>query len=193
MAAPSDWLARAARARLMAGGRRQAAGLALAALVVAFYRALRAGASKADECGTGGAAVLSPWPDRAPALSHPMMAPRASQLLFLHARLAAALGVPPGVADVGALAAALQDAAATGSDLFEQAAALAAALARRHPFYAANLALAAAAAGLFLRAYDLELQLTVSDAPALRAHLTAGDRAVLAAWLRARTTPRPLE
>ena len=111
---------------------------------------------------------------------------RPSRLLFLHARLAAALGVPPGVADTAALAA-----AAEGGDLFEQAAALADALARYRPFHAANLPLALAAAGLFLRDYDLDCQLAAADAPALHALLRAGDRAALAAWLRARTVPLP--
>ncbi|HLH25683.1 MAG TPA: hypothetical protein VK066_24460 [Chloroflexota bacterium] len=115
---------------------------------------------------------------------------RPSRLLFLHARLAAALGVPPGVADTAALAAALA-AAAEGGDLFEQAAALADALARYRPFHAANLPLALAAAGLFLRDYDLDCQLAAADAPALHALLRAGDRAALAAWLRARTVPLP--
>src|SRR5947207_6292549 len=117
---------------------------------------------------------------------------RTSQLLFLHAQLAAALGGRRGVDDVAALAAALADAARAGGDLFERAAALADALAQRQPFHAANLALAAAAAGLFLRAYDLDVQLGAPDAPALRGLLVAGDRAALATWLRAHTVPRPL-
>src|SRR4051794_23607130 len=115
-----------------------------------------------------------------------------SQLLFLHARLATALGVPPGVADLDALRAALATGASAGGDLFEQAAALADALARHRPFHAANLACAAAAAGLFLHAYDLDLQLAAAEAPALRALLVAGDPAPLATWLRAHTVPRPL-
>jgi prophage maintenance system killer protein len=116
-----------------------------------------------------------------------------SQLLYLHARLATTLGVPAGVADLAALRAALATAAAADGDLFEQAAALADALARGRPFRAANLAGAAAAAGLFLRAYDLDLQLAAADAPTLRALLTAGDPAALTAWLRAHTVPRPLD
>jgi prophage maintenance system killer protein len=122
-----------------------------------------------------------------------MTALRASQLLFLHARLATALGVPRGVVDAAALSDALADAAAASGDLFEQAAAWADTLARRRPFRAANLALAAAAAGLFLREYDLDLQFGAADAPTLRGLLAAGDRAALAAWLRAHTVPRPLE
>jgi prophage maintenance system killer protein len=121
-----------------------------------------------------------------------MTAPRASRLLFLHAQLAAALGAPRGVADVPALAAARADAATASGDLFEQAAALANALAHHRPFYAANLALAAAAAGLFLRDYDLDLQLTAADAPALGALLRADAPPALADWLRAHTAPRPL-
>jgi hypothetical protein len=122
-----------------------------------------------------------------------MTARRASQLLFLHARLATALGLPRGVADVPALAAALDEAVTDGGDLFEQAAAVAAAFARRRPFHAANLAFAAAAAGLLLREYDLDLRLAAADAPALRELLLGGDHAALAAWLRAHTVPRPLE
>ena len=124
-----------------------------------------------------------------------MTAPGASRLLYLHAQVATCLGVPRGVADGAALAAALRDAGswAACGDLFERAAALAAALARRRPFVAANLALAAAAAGLFLRGYDLDLQLDAAATPALRALIASGDRAALAAWLRAHTGPRPLE
>ena len=121
-----------------------------------------------------------------------MTAPHTSQLLFLHARLAAALGVPRGVADSAALAAALAAAESEGGDLFEQAAALATAFARGRPFHAANLAFAAAATALFLRDYDLDLQLA-ADAPALRDLLLGSDPAPLAAWLRAHTVPRPLE
>jgi prophage maintenance system killer protein len=118
---------------------------------------------------------------------------RASQFLFLHAQVATALGLPRGVADGAALAAALDAATAASGDLFEQAAARALALARQRPFHAANRALAAAAAGLFLREYDLDLQLTPADAPALRDLLRAGAPPALAAWLRAHTVPRPLD
>jgi prophage maintenance system killer protein len=117
----------------------------------------------------------------------------ASQILFLHAQVAAQLGQPRGVAAIPALAAALREAAATapGVGLFDRAALLAAALARHRPFHAANLALAAAAAGLFLRQYDLDLQLDPADAPALRALFRTDDPASLADWLRAHTVPLP--
>ena len=116
----------------------------------------------------------------------------ASEILFLHAQLAAHLGQPRGVADVAALAA-LREAADTppGAGLFDRAATLAGALAHHQPVRAANLALAAAAAGLFLRQYDLDLQIDPADAPALRALLGAGDPIPLADWLRAHTAPLP--
>src|SRR4051794_20610925 len=113
------------------------------------------------------------------------------QLCFLHAQVAASLGVRRGVADPEALAAALQEANAATGGLFERAAALASALASRRPFHAASLALAAAAAGLFLRGYDLDLQLGAEEAPTLRGLMLADDRASLAEWLRAHTAPLP--
>jgi prophage maintenance system killer protein len=122
-----------------------------------------------------------------------MIPPRASRLLFLHARLATALGLPCGVVDVPALAAALDAATTASGDLFEQAADLMTAFACQRPFHAANLPFAAAAAALFLREYDLDLQLTPADAPTLRDLLRADDPTPLAAWLRAHTVPRPLE
>jgi prophage maintenance system killer protein len=117
----------------------------------------------------------------------------ASQILFLHAQLAARAGLPRGVADARALAAALAEAAdpAPGAGLFERAAGLAAALARHRPFHAANHAFAAAAAGMLLRQFGLDLQLASAEMPALRALLAAGDSSPLAGWLRAHTVPLP--
>ncbi|HEY7064704.1 MAG TPA: hypothetical protein VII06_24740 [Chloroflexota bacterium] len=119
----------------------------------------------------------------------------AGRLLFLHARLAATLGLRSGVADTAALGAALQDGGASieTGDLFERAAALADALARHRPFRAANLALAAAAACLLLREFDLDVQVDAAAAPALRSLLAGDDRAALVAWLRSHTAPRSLE
>ena len=117
----------------------------------------------------------------------------ASEVLFLHAQVAAHLDQARGVANVPALAAALNEAAETppGAGLFDRAASLAAALAHHQPFRSANLALAAAAAGLFLRQYDLDLQLDPADAPTFRALLRAGDPGTLADWLRVHTAPLP--
>ena len=119
----------------------------------------------------------------------------ASQVLFLHAQLARYLGAPRGVADTAALAAALAqvDTSAPAAGLFDMVAILASALARHRPFAAANHALAAAAAGLLLRHYDLDLRLDPADMPALAALLTSDERDALADWLRARTQPLPLE
>jgi prophage maintenance system killer protein len=115
-----------------------------------------------------------------------------SEVLFLHAQLAQHLGQPRGVADVTALAAALAEVeAAVPADLFELAATLAGTLAHRRPFAAANLALAAAAAGLLLRQYDLDVRLDAAEMPALRPLLAADDRAALATWLRAHAEPLP--
>ena len=121
-----------------------------------------------------------------------MRALGASEVLYLHAQLAAHLGQPRGVADVRRLAEALAevDATAPTADLFELAATLAVALAQQRPFVAANLPLAAAAAGLLLRQYDLDLRLDAAEMPALLPLLATGDRAALATWLRERTAPR---
>jgi prophage maintenance system killer protein len=113
----------------------------------------------------------------------------ASQVLFLHARLCDQLRMPRGVRDVGALGRALDTADARSGDLFERAAALAAALARHQPFFAANLALAAAAAGLLLRTYDLDLRLDPVDVPGLRLLLDGDDHSALVDWLRSHTAP----
>jgi prophage maintenance system killer protein len=132
--------------------------------------------------------------DVRPALGRgPLNGLTASQILFLHAQVAAQLGQPRGVAAVPALAAALRAAGDTtpGAGLFDRAAVLAVALARHKPFHSANLALAASAAGLLLRQYDLDLQLDPADAPALRALFRADDPASLADWLRAHTVPLP--
>jgi len=117
----------------------------------------------------------------------------ARDLLALHALVARYLGVSPGVADPAALRLALvaPDQVAAG-DLFERAAALAQAIVQARPFRAANVAQAAAAAALYLRAYDLELQLTTGESDALRDFLRGADRLALAAWLRAHTEPLPL-
>jgi prophage maintenance system killer protein len=118
-----------------------------------------------------------------------------AHLLFLHAQLATTLGKSRGVADVEVLRAALAsvESLPDGADLFEIAAALAGALARARPFHAANLAVAAAAAGLFLREYDLDLRLDAPSAPDLVALLSADDPDSLIAWLRQRTLPLALE
>ncbi len=113
----------------------------------------------------------------------------ASQVLFLHARLCDRLRQPRGVRDVGALRRALDASQATSGDLFERAAALAAAFARYQPFAAANLPLAAAAAGLLLHTYDLDLRLQTTDMPGLHVLLTGNARAALVAWLRDHTEP----
>ena len=113
----------------------------------------------------------------------------ASRLLFLHAWLCDRLRLPRGVRDVGALRDALAAADARSGDLFERAAALAAALAHHQPFTAANLVLAAAAAWLLLRTYDLDLRLEPIDIPELRRLLTGDDDPALVAWLRSRTVP----
>ena len=118
-----------------------------------------------------------------------------TQILFLHAQLADRLGQTRGVADPAALAAALAavEAAAGAVGLFELAATLAGSLAARHPFHGANLALAAAAAALLLRQYDLDLHLDPAEMPALGALLAADDRPALESWLRSHTAPRPLD
>jgi prophage maintenance system killer protein len=113
----------------------------------------------------------------------------ASQVLFLHARLCDWLREPRGMREVGALRRALDAADAVSGDLFERAAALAVALARHQPFVAANLALSAAAAGVLLRTYDLDLRLEPTDTPELRRLLSGDDHAALVAWLRSRTLP----
>jgi prophage maintenance system killer protein len=116
-----------------------------------------------------------------------------SHLLFLHAQLATALGKPRGVANPAALSTALAHVQSLpdGLDLFEIAAALATSLARAHPFHAANLPLAAAAAGIFLRDYDLDLRLDPTSAPDLANLLSTDDPAPLASWLRQHTLPLP--
>ena len=118
-----------------------------------------------------------------------------TQVLFLHAQLADRLGQTRGVADPTALTAALAavDAAAPTAGLFELAATVAGGLAARHPFHAANLALAAAAAALLLRQNDLDLQLDPAEMPALGTLLAADDRPALESWLRSHTAPRPLD
>jgi len=123
----------------------------------------------------------------------------ASQVLFLHAQLCDRLHQTRGVRDVGALRRALDASPATSGDLFERAAALAAAFARYQPFAAANLPLAAAAAargrlaaaaaGLLLHTYDLDLRLQTTDMPGLHVLLTGNARAALVAWLRDHTEP----
>jgi prophage maintenance system killer protein len=119
--------------------------------------------------------------------------PRTADLLFLHARVAATLGQPAGVRDVERLRAGLAAAqAATGGDLFGQAAALALALYTARAFMAANTAHAVASAALLLREYDLGLDLPADDLPALREALARGDEGTLADWLRAHSGPLPL-
>jgi prophage maintenance system killer protein len=122
-----------------------------------------------------------------------MEALRAAEVLWLHGAVAARLGERRGVADVAALATALREAveAGAGGGLFELAAGYAGALAQYRPFHAGNLAVAAAAAGLLLRRYDLALDLTPTAMPELRALLIAGDREALADWLREHTVPLP--
>ena len=118
-----------------------------------------------------------------------------TRVLFLHAQLADRLGQTRVVADPAALAAALAavEATAPAAGLFELAATLAGSLAARHPFHGANLALAAAAAALLLRQYDLDLHLDPAEMPALGALLAADDRPALESWLRSHTAPRPLD
>jgi prophage maintenance system killer protein len=119
--------------------------------------------------------------------------PRTADLLFLHAQVAAMLGLPPGVRDVEGLRAALIGAkGATGDDLFTQAAALARALHAARPFLSANAAHAVASAALLLREYDLGLDLPMDDLPALREALARGDETAVADWLRAHSAPLPL-
>lgn len=112
-----------------------------------------------------------------------------AELLYLHARLAARLGGPPGVRDVAALQAALAAAASSEGGLFEWAARAAVALAQARPFHAANEALALAAALLGLRRYGLAVALEPAEMPQVAAHLARGEAAALAAWLRARARP----
>jgi hypothetical protein len=120
-------------------------------------------------------------------------APRAADLLFLHARLAELLRLPSGVRDVPALRRAIAEAAAADSgDLYADAAGLAHALYSARPFLAANAAHAVVSAALLLREYDLGLDLPLDELPALRGALAADDTAALAAWLRAHSAPLPL-
>ena len=117
-----------------------------------------------------------------------MIALAVGELLFLHASVAAHLGLPRGVADPAALAAALAEANASRADgLFVSAAALATALTRHRPFHAANLAIAAGVVVLLLGRYDLALHLDAAEMPALRTLLAADRPNVLAEWLRERT------
>ena len=117
---------------------------------------------------------------------------RAGDLLFLHARLAAHLRRPRGVADTSALRDTLEEVERSQQvdDLFEQAATLATALVRRMPFNAANAPLAVAAAVIWLREYDLAVDLPITEMDTVRRLLSPGDRAELAVWLRAHTWPR---
>ncbi|MBX5491812.1 MAG: hypothetical protein IRZ14_11705 [Chloroflexi bacterium] len=110
----------------------------------------------------------------------------AAELLYLHARLAARLGCPAGVASTDALRAALAQAGRDTGGLFERAAALAIALIRERPFRAANEALALAAAALLLRRYGLDVALVPGQMAGLAALLLRGEVAELANWLRVR-------
>lgn len=114
---------------------------------------------------------------------------RPTDLLWLHARLADLVGRGAGVGDLAALVAAWPAIASAEGDLFGRTASVALALDGGRPFVGANRALAAAAAGLLLRAYDLDLALTVADMPSLGALLDARDASALMDWLRARTRP----
>jgi len=113
----------------------------------------------------------------------------APELLWLHARLAALLETPAGIVDLQTLHHALGAAARCESDLFAGAAALGQGVVKARAFQGGNLPMGAAAAGLLLRRYDLDLQLATADMPALRALLVGAATEPLATWLRAHTVP----
>jgi prophage maintenance system killer protein len=119
---------------------------------------------------------------------------QARDLLFLHARLAETLGTARGLADPGRLRTALTtiEGLSPAANLFERAATSARALDAARPFHAANRALAIAAAAMFLRTYELDVQLVPAEMPTLANALTAPDADALVVWLRAHTVPLPL-
>jgi death-on-curing protein len=117
-------------------------------------------------------------------------------LLLLHDESLAEHGGLPGLRDEGlldsALARPLNLAAYGDLDVCELAAAYCVGLAKNHPFVDGNKRAAFLALGLFL--YSNGQRLTATQAEATLAVLAVAasewDEATLAAWLRARITPR---
>jgi len=117
-------------------------------------------------------------------------------LLLLHDESLAEHGGLPGLRDEGLLDSALTrplNLAAYGDpDVFELAATYCVGLAKNHPFVDGNKRAAFLALGLFL--YSNGQRLTATQAEATLAVLAVAasewDEATLAAWLRARITPR---
>jgi death-on-curing protein len=117
-------------------------------------------------------------------------------LLLLHDESLAEHGGLPGLRDEGLLDSALTrplNLAAYGDpDVFELAATYCVGLAKNHPFVDGNKRAAFLALGLFL--YSNGQRLTATQAKATLAVLAVAasewDEATLAAWLRARITPR---